>query len=1386
MSTALGQQQPPPTGTAESVAARRQYPRRQHRIPFSRLLLGPETEVQLSDLAGNAMSVPVICAAQLSAICAPHLRKQREASRKVLLSSFSLNQKHDATNGSVLPERGDLFKTGRVGKTEDFSKVLVVIANKLAHDAYRSSVLCICESSGASTKDPKILECKGCGLCVCHGCSGRFRLNSHTLETINVNESGGRPDPHVFERKLRCAVPSVLRLGSDSENHLVEGEGLESYSFQLQEVDRKTGHWQLTYGAWEDHGAARQVAEIRVLVGRICSLDDNVGVVAYVRCFAPAIRQNPHRGRLEDSARIIIASAQRTVPNWEVPEKKSTCNLKIVGSGEVDSQRIIAGLNDIAASGLKAHDVKRAFVPPVQSRNSLTHYHPKWKTWPQTLEVSGDPSNLVNGTYQKMSCTHTVVLSALWRRDASAGKPPMYLFFRPSVLRTKLDTPVFSPTPSYRDNMEVCALDDWIPENALAEKTYDTKGTLYAWKSMSDDFKVEVPEPTLSMLPQHESFHEKVCAEEDSEDPVLCEMTGLSQETIASLVQYDGSSENDGVASIDLFGRSGTRNAKQLSIIAAPTLLKCAAEGKLPLKLSEWYKITVSEKFGFCEVHVPPRPVERWQSKSDREGAVERVYDPEESKEYYQRLYSRPQAFQVQVNKSHGNLLIRMNPRVAAHRAAALLGGEDTGSVEVDYCLSELSSMGEPPTKEFHVPNSDAFEEATVDGLVLPLYKRQAKALSRMLAIESGSVPFSEEERSEIKLPGIDWCLIARAAKHSPLRGGVLGDAIGSGKTVVTIALILEGSAKARANRDVANGKSSATLIAVPPGLVRQWDDERRKFTKDALKCIIIDCTETLKKYSVNDLCEADMVIVPAGLIEEADGKHRPYTERLSKLANARPIPPAPRGKLSGVTLFGCHCHDLALTVSYRSSTNRLLSKRSTNYRGYMGQKYGEISLFSPALLSCFHVLVSPTLFSLPKASGPEIYVGNKGDQRTRDAQAYYGHCYAEAIAKLREKKFPPSQRGVPIEYFTWERIIIDECHQTLVTGKAHETKDADFKEKARRGAREFLGVSQTDIAKRPLVARAGVWGLTGTPLLETEARVTELANLMGGTYLTGAAHHWRKEERESGRDFFLNQQEGTRSREYRCAVQEACHSYVREACQRNRGEKLQVKLTRKQCCVRMSESEGETFLQTISDINLQTFAITTEQLGEKVGDALSVTAASKARHATLKETIDAILQDKPDTKIVVFANSSYGGYDSALIALNASGHKFCHVSDESSVEKQNDIISWFRHVDATEDERKRPRILLLSFEQAAGHNLQEACHNVIMYDPYYSGTDAVADASVEEQAVGRVMRQGQTSDVTVFRIVLKGPNGERCLDDWIIERNLRDDVLRAATSNFD
>lgn len=54
-------------------------------------------------------------------------------------------------------------------------------------------------------------------------------------------------------------------------------------------------------------------------------------------------------------------------------------------------------------------------------------------------------------------------------------------------------------------------------------------------------------------------------------------------------------------------------------------------------------------------------------------------------------------------------------------------------------------------------------------------------------------------------------------------------------------------------------------------------------------------------------------------------------------------------------------------------------------------------------------------------------------------------------------------------------------------------------------------------------------WGLTGTPLLSTPERITELGALNGGTYVCGNAAHWRTMERASTRDVFLRYHESAR-----------------------------------------------------------------------------------------------------------------------------------------------------------------------------------------------------------------------------------------------------------------
>ena len=216
-----------------------------------------------------------------------------------------------------------------------------------------------------------------------------------------------------------------------------------------------------------------------------------------------------------------------------------------------------------------------------------------------------------------------------------------------------------------------------------------------------------------------------------------------------------------------------------------------------------------------------------------------------------------------------------------------------------------------------------------------------------------------------------------------------------------------------------------------------------------------------------------------------------------------------------------------------------------------------------------------------------------------------YAHTINSIFAKFS---------GVPLEYFEWERVFVDEIHECLCTTKdelneakkrSSEDKSGFHKEKNRRAGREFLGITTKDIARRPLVFRTAIFGLTATPLLDSTNRVigklhisstcvqlealsnvlitiyTELANLMGNAYVIGLSSHWRRLERESGRDIFLsNFLEPKQSREMRKNIYAKCQDYLDQACCKNKNEEDMegIELVEDVAAIRMSEEEGQLY----------------------------------------------------------------------------------------------------------------------------------------------------------------------------------------------------------------
>ena len=144
-----------------------------------------------------------------------------------------------------------------------------------------------------------------------------------------------------------------------------------------------------------------------------------------------------------------------------------------------------------------------------------------------------------------------------------------------------------------------------------------------------------------------------------------------------------------------------------------------------------------------------------------------------------------------------------------------------------------------------------------------------------MLAIEERRTNFEEMEISEHNMPGsVGWSCMARATRNAKISGGVVADAIGAGKTVISIALIIHGLKKARASRSLPRS-SSATLIVVPSALINQWKSEINKFAGD-LKVICIYDYNNFISLTVRNIIDADCIITTVDILT-----HPGYFENL-------------------------------------------------------------------------------------------------------------------------------------------------------------------------------------------------------------------------------------------------------------------------------------------------------------------------------------------------------------------------------------------------------------------------------------------------------------------------------------------------------------------------
>ncbi|CAE7424281.1 MCA1 [Symbiodinium sp. CCMP2592] len=166
-------------------------------------------------------------------------------------------------------------------------------------------------------------------------------------------------------------------------------------------------------------------------------------------------------------------------------------------------------------------------------------------------------------------------------------------------------------------------------------------------------------------------------------------------------------------------------------------------------------------------------------------------------------------------------------------------GGGTSSSFDVDVYteLAHEKTQANASSRAFQLLSNTMDAEAEVE-LLLPLRGHQLRSLAWMQACEAENrepllLGVSREffptlhpphAAQQLLCEALGCRAVARVQRAFHLRGGLLADQVGSGKTAVTLGLVASDGSQPEASR------CRRTLVLVPGRLLQQWQQEVRKF----------------------------------------------------------------------------------------------------------------------------------------------------------------------------------------------------------------------------------------------------------------------------------------------------------------------------------------------------------------------------------------------------------------------------------------------------------------------------------------------------------------------------------------------------------------------------
>ncbi|KAJ5805782.1 C-5 cytosine methyltransferase [Penicillium pulvis] len=818
-------------------------------LPIDRLILSHESSRELQDLAGNAMTSTTVGVVMLSALIA-FSSVLSEGTGSTLQASVGPTTKPPTSLFTV--EAGhSLVATDMENYCPSDADVRDFLSTIMARSVLAAR-LCLCEKQ--TRVEHNILQCHLCEHTACCFCAGN---PSHAYGPKVMN--GQRIKPLEFDQMLRKILPMRLKF---AELRSEDSQPIRPQSLDNTPITNYDDTWD-QYISSVQSALREEVRFTDIKRTEIWTVSFE-GEFASVRLeidghglqwllFAKAPRSSQAQCVLREILAKPIARMRPANPEWlfdgvwEVLDPISTeFALRVRGSGhQVPTYQVDCGL--------------------------LGSAHLDARVWTH-LEIDCDQADVdhldrdLRGKYERLADCGTAE-GCLYKKDCSELQPPVYLFLDPRKAGPiTQDTFVFSiehrRTPGYEVRRTVAELPPtWRP---VSVKTTRDKLSAYARRFH------QVPSMVLSPFDgQPITYHHL---------DLRTDMVFRGGDCRGAYIPLISLSADDAVT-LGLSERRrswASTNSEKAPKAFSGIAWALQRVGDAIASHHQWEILELAGLSTSCGTCKPTQPFLIWGR--DQKERVVLYEDPLEAAVYERAVKQRPPPFMIFENVDtfgRGELKIAVNLQSMAHSALGkLIDINDLTGAQLTWRLvPNAHDMGRQSHHAFVLQDNLGDScHAQPPNFTQPLRPEQLRSLTWMVAQEADDIrPFVEEELEEALLPMMAWRADVKVSLPRLVRGGLVADEVGFGKTAIVLGLI-DSQFKQDQVRSRNSVKSSplqngllttnATLIVVPNNVCTQWQTEIVKFLGTKYRVITIPNVVKLRKLSFEDIRQADIVLV--------------------------------------------------------------------------------------------------------------------------------------------------------------------------------------------------------------------------------------------------------------------------------------------------------------------------------------------------------------------------------------------------------------------------------------------------------------------------------------------------------------------------------------------